>query len=231
MNAVAEVNYEKHQDLMIVHDLRRLLFKPSVNKVDFTLLDLAQKTMDGFKDSVGGAPTYGSKANSAALMMQDMRTEDHAMLWALVRSITPSDRHFALLHNLLTSEIRLKFQSDGFKTKQITSKEAAKAVARSALIQFLFKRGLCTKCSGKGFIFSKQDQKHIDCSKCEGRKENSYNQSERHRISGMQISRKNYLKIYDQYEKHALEVLGEWRVDLDSHLRGFFFKVAEEYDL
>ena len=224
-------NFDKYAEQKIIHDLQRLLYTPSTSRVDFTLLDLAQKTMDGLKDGVGGPSVCGSKVNSAALVMQGMATEKYAMLWALVRSITPMDRHFTLLHNLLTSEIRLKFQEDGFKTKQITSKEAAKAVARSALIQFLFKRGLCTKCSGKGFIFSKQDQKHIDCSKCEGGKENSYNQSERHRISGMQISRKNYLKIYDQYEKHALEILGAWRVDLDSHLRGFFFKVAEEYDL
>lgn len=231
MNAVATEKFEKHEDLMIIHSLRRMLFEPSKSSVDFTLLDLAQKTMDGFKDSVGGAPAYGSKANSAALMMQDMRAEQCAMLWALVRSITPNDRHFALLHNLLVSEIRLKFQADGFKTKQITLKEAAKGVARSALIQFLFKRGLCTKCNGKGFVYSKQEQKHIECSKCEGKKENTYNQSERHRISGMHIARKNYLKIYDQYEKYALDVLGEWRVDLDAHLRGFFFKVAEEYDL
>ena len=231
MNAVAEVNYEKHQDLMIVHDLRRLLFKPSTTNVDFTLLDLAQKTMDGFKDGVGGPSICSSKVNSAALMMQDMATEEYAMLWALVRSINPMDRHFALLHNLLTSEIRLKFQADGFKTKQITTKEAAKGVARSALIQFLFKRGLCTKCNGKGFIYSKVDRKHIDCSKCEGKKENAYNQSERHRISGMSIARNNYIKIYDKYEKQALDILFDWRIDLDAHLRGHFYKVAEEYDL
>ncbi|WP_111861372.1 hypothetical protein [Acinetobacter sp. CFCC 10889] len=216
---------------MIVHDLRRLMFKPSVSKVDFTLLDLAQKTMDGFKDGVGGASNYGSKTNSAALMMQDMSTENCAMLWALVRSITPNDRHFALLHNLLTSEIRLKFKEDGFQTKQIPSKEAAKGVARSALTQFLFKRGMCTKCNGKGFLFAKDARKHIECSKCEGKKENSYNQSERHRISGLSIDRKAYLRTYDKYEQYALVKLGDWRVDLDAHLRGFFFKVAEEYDL
>lgn len=230
MNMATE-DFAKHKDLMIVHDLRRLLFKPSAALVDFTLLDLAQKTMDGFKDGVGGAPTYGSKANSSALMMQDMNAENCAMLWALVRSITPNDRHFALLHNLLTSEIRLKFKEDGFQTKQIPGKEAAKGVARSALIQFLFKRGLCTKCNGKGFLFAKDARKHIECSKCEGKKENSYNQSERHRISGLLIDRKAYLRTYDKYEQYALVKLGDWRVDLDTHLRGFFFKVAEEYDL
>lgn len=228
---MATANFEKHRDIAIIHDLRRLLFIPSSSRVDFTLLDLAQKTMDGFKDGVGGPSNCGSKVNSAALMMQDMATEEYAMLWALVRSINPMDRHFALLHNLLTSEIRLKFQADGFKTKQITTKEAAKGVSRSALIQFLFKRGLCTKCNGKGFIFSKVDHKHIDCSKCEGKKENAYNQSERHRISGMSIDRKAYLKTYDKYEKLALIILGDWRIDLDAHLRGHFFKVAEEYDL
>lgn len=228
---VATASFEKHRDMTITHDLRRLLFKPSSSRVDFTLLDLAQKTMDGFKDGVGGPSNCGSKVNSAALMMQDMATEEYAMLWALVRSINPMDRHFALLHNLLTSEIRLKFQADGFKTKQITTKEAAKGVARSALIQFLFKRGLCTKCNGKGFIFSKVDRKHIDCSKCEGKKENAYNQSERHRISGMSIARNNYIKIYDKYEKQALDILLDWRIDLDAHLRGHFFKIAEEYDL
>ncbi len=166
----ATAKFEKHRNETIVHDLRRLLFTPSRSKVDFTLLDLAQKTMDGFKDGVGGPSTFGSKANSAALMMQDMRPEVYSMLWALVRSINPTDRHFALLHNLLTSEIRLKFKEDGFKTKQITTKEAAKGVARSALIQFLFKRGMCTKCNGKGFVFSKTDKKHVECSKCEGKK-------------------------------------------------------------
>lgn len=228
---VATASFEKHRDMTITHDLRRLLFKPSSSRVDLTLLDLAQKTMDGFKDGVGGPSTFGSKANSAALMMQDMATEEYAMLWALVRSINPMDRHFALLHNLLTSEIRIKFQADGFKTKKITTKEAAKGVARSALIQFLFKRGLCTKCNGKGFIYSKGDRKHIDCSKCEGKKENAYNQSERHRISGMSIARNNYIKIYDKYEKQALDILFDWRMDLDAHLRGHFYKVAKEYDL
>ncbi|EHU2377085.1 MULTISPECIES: hypothetical protein [Acinetobacter calcoaceticus/baumannii complex] len=222
---------EKHNELRVAHDLHRLLFSPSNPRVDFTLLDLAQKTMDGFKDSVGGAPTYGSKANSAALMMQDMAAEQYAMLWALVRSITPSDRHFVLLHNLLTSEIRLKFQEDGFKTKQITTKEAAKGVARSALIQFLFKRGLCTKCNGKGFVYSKLELKHIDCSKCEGKKENAYNQSERYRLSNLTIDRKAYIRTYEQYEKFAIDVLGKWRIDLDSHLRGFFRHASEEYDL
>ncbi|HAV5431307.1 TPA: hypothetical protein JI046_11900 [Acinetobacter baumannii] len=222
---------EKHNELRVAHDLHRLLFSPSNPRVDFTLLDLAQKTMDGFKDSVGGAPTYGSKANSAALMMQDMAAEQYAMLWALVRSITPSDRHFILLHNLLTSEIRLKFQEDGFRTKQITTKEAAKGVARSALIQFLFKRGLCTKCNGKGFVYSKIELKHIDCSKCEGKKENAYNQSERYRLSNLTIDRKAYIRTYEQYEKFAIDVLGKWRIDLDSHLRGFFRHASEEYDL
>lgn len=222
---------EKHNELRVAHDLHRLLFSPSNPRVDFTLLDLAQKTMDGFKDSVGGAPTYGSKANSAALMMQDMAAEQYAMLWALVRSITPSDRHFVLLHNLLTSEIRLKFQEDGFKTKQITTKEAAKGVARSALIQFLFKRGLCTKCNGKGFVYSKIELKHIDCSKCEGKKENAYNQSERYRLSNLTIDRKAYIRTYEQYEKFAIDVLGKWRINLDSHLRGFFRHASEEYDL
>ncbi|MCY0270496.1 MULTISPECIES: hypothetical protein [Acinetobacter] len=222
---------EKHNELRVAHDLHRLLFSPSNPRVDFTLLDLAQKTMDGFKDSVGGAPTYGSKANSAALMMQDMAAEQYALLWALVRSITPSDRHFVLLHNLLTSEIRLKFQKDGFKTKQITTKEAAKGVARSALIQFLFKRGLCTKCNGKGFVYSKLELKHIDCSKCEGKKENAYNQSERYRLSNLTIDRKAYIRTYEQYEKFAIDVLGKWRIDLDSHLRGFFRHASEEYDL
>lgn len=230
MNA-ASIVYEKHRDETIVHNLRRLLFTPSRSKVDFTLLDLAQKTMDGFKDGVGGPSVFKSKANSAALMMQDMSPEVYAILWALVRSISPTDRHFALLHNLLTSEIRLKFQADGFKTKQITTKEAAKGVARSALIQFLFKRGMCTKCNGKGFVFSKVEKNHIECSKCEGKKENAYNQSERHRISGIGIDRKAYLRTYDKYEKTALEILGDWRINLDAHLRGHFFKVAEEYDL
>ena len=228
---VATASFEKHRDMTITHDLRRLLFKPSSSRVDFTLLDLAQKTMDGFKDGVGGPSNCGSKVNSAALMMQDMATEEYAMLWALVRSINPMDRHFALLHNLLTSEIRLKFQSDGFETKQLTTKEAAKGVARSALIQFLFKRGLCTKCNGKGFIYSKVDRKHIDCSKCEGKKENAYNQSERHRISGLTIKRQSYIESYSKYEKVALDVLFDWRIDLDAHLRGHFFKIAEEYDL
>lgn len=222
---------EKHNESRVAYDLHRLLFSASNPRVDFTLLDLAQKTMDGFKDSVGGAPVYGSKANSAALMMQDMAAEQYAMLWALVRSIAPSDRHFILLHNLLTSEIRLKFQEDGFKTKQITTKEAAKGVARSALIQFLFKRGLCTKCNGKGFVYSKLELKHIDCSKCEGKKENSYNQSERYRLSNLTIDRKAYIRTYEQYEKFAIEVLGKWRIDLDSHLRGFFRHASEEYDL
>ncbi|BAP37754.1 hypothetical protein AS4_28140 [Acinetobacter guillouiae] len=227
----ATANFEKHRNETIVHDLRRLLFTPSRSKVDFTLLDLAQKTMDGFKDGVAGPSTFGSKANSAALMMQDMSPEVYSLLWALVRSINPTDRHFALLHNLLTSEIRLKFKEDGFKTKQITSKEAAEGVARSALIQFLFKRGMCTKCNGKGFIFSKNDKKHVECSKCEGKKENAYNQSERHRISGTNIARNNYIKIYDKYEKNALDILCDWRIDLDAHLRGYFYIVAEEYNL
>lgn len=82
---------------------------------------ILHKDNDDFKDGVCGPSICSSKVNSAALMMQDMRTEDYAMLWALVRSIMPNDRHFALLHNLLTSEVRLKFQSDGFKTKQITT--------------------------------------------------------------------------------------------------------------
>ncbi|KAF1025004.1 MAG: hypothetical protein GAK29_02173 [Acinetobacter bereziniae] len=224
-------NFEKHRDLAIIHDLRCLLFKPSSSRVDFTLLDLAQKTMDGFKDGAGSPSIFQSKANSAALMMQDMQPEVYATLWALVRSVNSTDRHFALLHNLLTSEIRLKFQEDGFKTKQITSKDAAKGVARSAIIQFLFKRGMCTKCNGKGFIYSKDENRHIECSKCEGKKENAYNQSERHRISGMSIDRKAYLKTYQKYEDIALNILGEWRINLDSHLRGYFFRVAEEYDL
>lgn len=224
-------NFEKHKEYVRILSFRRLLFTPSVSKVDFTLLDLAQKTMDGFKEDVGGAPIYGSKTNNAALMMQDMKAEEYAMLWALVRSITPEDRHFALLHNLLTSTVRLKFQEDGFKTKQITSKEAAKGVARSALIQFLFKRGLCTKCNGKGFIYSKEQKTHVDCSKCEGKKENAYNQSERHRISKINIDRKAYLKTYDKYEKYAVYVLGDWRINLDAHLRGFFRNIADEYDL
>lgn len=227
----ATANLEKHRDLKIIHDLQRLLYTPSTSRVDFTLLDLAQKTMDGFKDGVGGPSVCGSKVNSAALMMQDMCNEQYAMLWALVRSIAPMDRHFALLHNLLTSEIRLKFREDGFKTKQITTKEAAKGVARSALIQFLFKRGVCTKCNGKGFVYIKSELKHVECSKCEGKKENSYNQSERYRLSGMSIDRKAYLKTYDKYEKFALERLGDWRIDLDDHLRGYFHKVAEVYDL
>ena len=57
----ATAKFEKHRNETIVHDLRRLLFTPSRSKVDFTLLDLAQKTMDGFKDGVGGPSTFGSK--------------------------------------------------------------------------------------------------------------------------------------------------------------------------
>lgn len=220
-----------YPDLKRSHDLRRLLFEPTSQKVDFTLLDLAQRCMDGAKDEVAGAPVFGSKANSAALMMQGMPTEIYAMLWALVRSINPVDRHFALLHNLLTSEIRLKFLEDEFKTKQITSKDAAKGVARAAIIQFLFKRGICAKCNGKGFVYSQDDRKHIDCSKCEGKKENAYNQSERHRLSGLGIDRKAYLRIYAKYEQYALMVLNDWRFDLDIHLRDFFHRAAEEYDL
>ena len=225
------MRFEKHRDLVLMHNLRCSLFEPSSPKVDFTLLDLAQKTMDGFKDEVGGAPVYGSRANGAALMMQDMKAEQYAMLWALVRSITPGDRHFALLHNLLVTEVRLKFAKDEFKTKQITAKDAAKGVARSALIQFLFKRGVCQNCNGKGFIFSKHQRKHIECSKCEGKKENAYNQSERFRASGLGIDRKAYLRTYEKYEKFALEVLFDWRIGLDAHLRGFFRKTAKEYDL
>ncbi|MHA3079662.1 hypothetical protein [Acinetobacter sp. ANC 5502] len=187
--------------------------------------------MDGFKDDVGGASNFGSKANSAGLMMRDMKPEKCAMLWALVRSTNQTDRHFALLHNFLTSEIRLKFEKDSFKTKKINSKEAAKGVARSALIQFLFKRGLCVKCNGKGFVYSNDKKQHVECSKCEGKKENAYNQSERHCISGLNIDRKAYLRTYDQYEKYALIVLNDWRLDLDAHLRGYFFKISEEYDL
>ena len=47
----------------------------------------------------------------------------------------------------------------------------------------------------------------------------------------MNIDRKAYIRTYDKYEKYALEILGEWRINLDSHLRGYFFKVAEEFDL
>lgn len=224
-------SFEKHKEYVRILGFRRLLFTPSAAKVDFTLLDLAQKTMDGFKEDVGGAPIYGAKFNSAALMMQDMKTEEYAMLWALVRSIAPEDRHFALLHNLLTCAVRIKFQEDNFKTKQITTKEAAKGVARSALIQFLFKRGLCTKCNGKGFIYSKEQKTHVDCSRCEGKKENAYNQSERHRISGLTIKRQSYNQSYAQYEDFALNILGDWRVNLDAHLRGFFHNIADEYDL
>ncbi|RFC81493.1 hypothetical protein C9E89_021575, partial [Acinetobacter sichuanensis] len=59
----------------------------------------------------------------------------------------------------------------------------------------------------------------------------SYNQSERHRISGLAIARQSYMESYAKYEQYALVKLGDWRVDLDTHLRGYFFKVAEEYDL
>lgn len=51
-----------------------------------------------------------------------MAVEQCTMLWALVISINPTDRHFALLHNLLTSEIRLKFQEGGFRRSKIQPK-------------------------------------------------------------------------------------------------------------
>lgn len=62
-------------------------------------------------------------------------------------------------------------------------------------------------------------------------KENAYNQSERYRLSNLTIDRKAYIRTYEQYEKFAIDVLGKWRIDLDSHLRGFFRHASEEYDL
>lgn len=47
----------------------------------------------------------------------------------------------------------------------------------------------------------------------------------------MSIDRKAYLRTYDKYEKVALEILGDWRIDLDAHLRGYFHYVSEEYNL
>lgn len=206
--------------------LKRLARKRSDH---FQLIDLAQKTMDGFKDDVAGSVYHKGGSNHAATMMAGMPHHVTALLWALVRSTEPDDRYFYVMQSFLTSELRPVIATSGIKLTKLKDKDVAKGVARSALAQFLFNKGQCAKCHGLGVI--KNDRGYIECPRCDGYGEGKYTQSEQHKLSGLPVARQVYFRVHEQFERQAKDILNKWRADLDAWLRGYFYKVAEEHCL
>lgn len=206
--------------------LKRLARKRSDH---FQLIDLAQKTMDGFKEDVAGSVYRQGGSNSAANMMAGMPGHVCALLWALVRSAEVDDRHFYIMQSFLTSELRPVIAKSGIKLSKLRDKEVAKGVARSALAQFLFNKGQCSKCHGLGVI--RTDKGWMDCGRCDGYGEGKYTQSEQHKLSGLPVARQTYFEVHSKFEQHAKDILNTWRADLDARLRGYFHKAAEEHCL
>ncbi|WP_342371407.1 hypothetical protein [Acinetobacter sp. D009] len=194
----------------------------------FSLLDLAQKTMDGFKEAVVGTGIKKGGNNPAAMMMQGMPAHVTALLWALVRSTEVGDRHFALLQNFLVTEVRLVLQKKNIKFTKTKPKEVAKGVSRSAITQFLFKRRSCQKC--KGLRLEKAGETYKPCSACRFGLE-AYTQTEKHKLSNLEVTRQTYLQTYLPIESCATEILLDWYMELDMHLRKYFKYEVEEYDL
>lgn len=194
----------------------------------FSLLDLAQKTMDGFKEEVVGTSIKKGGNNPAALMMQGMPSHVTALMWALVRGTEIGDRHFALLQNFLVSEVRLVIQKKNIKFTKTKPKDVAKGVCRSAITQFLFKRRTCPKC--KGLRLEKAGDVYKPCSVCRFGLE-GYSQTEKHKLSKLEVARQVYLRSYLPLEVEATRILLDWYMELDTHLRNYFSYEVEEYDL
>ena len=185
---------------------------------------MAQQVMDGKKDGGGGAAgrALHTGGNRAAEMMAGMSNPVTAMLWALVRATSPQDRNFALLHNWLTSAVRLMIAGAGVEFKKQTVKQVASGVARAALVQFLFKKGTCKKCDGHGIVKNSMLQ-ILECVWCEGCGNASYTLAERLELSALPIARQSYAQTCERFELQALAVLENWRGELDDHLRIYFF--------
>lgn len=194
----------------------------------FSLLDLAQKTMDGFKEDVVGTGIKKGGNNPAAMMMQGMSPHVTALLWAMVRSTEVGDRHFALLQNFLVSEVRLVIQKKNIKFTKTKPKDVAKGVSRSSLTQFLYKRRTCSKC--RGLRLEKIGEIYKPCSVCRFGLE-GYTQTEKHKLSKLEVTRQTYLQTYLPIESSATEILLNWYMELDMHLRKYFKYEVEEYDL
>lgn len=195
----------------------------------FQLIDLAQKTIDGFKDEVVGSVYRKGGSNNAANMMASMPHHVSALLWAMVHSSDVDDRNFYIMQGFLTSALRPIIASSGIKLSKLKDKEVAKGVARSALAQFLFNKGQCSKCHGLGII--KNDKGWLECGRCDGHGEGKYTQSEQHKLSGLPVARQTYFEVHSKFEQQAKDILNMWRADLDAWLRGYFYKVAEEHCL
>lgn len=194
----------------------------------FSLLDLAQKTMDGFKEEVVGTGIKKGGNNPAAMMMQGMSPHVTALLWAMVRSTEVGDRHFALLQNFLVSEVRLVIQKKNIKFTKTKPKDVAKGVSRSTVTQFLFKRRTCPKC--KGLRLEKVGEVYKPCSVCRFGMD-GYTQTEKHKLSKLEVARQVYLRSYLPLELDATRILMDWYMELDMHLRKYFSYEVEEYNL
>jgi hypothetical protein len=186
------------------------------------LIDLAQQVMDGTRDGGIGAAMIASGGNRAAEMMAGMPPHVCALLWALIRCSEGSDRHFGLLHLMLTNAIRQAIVDTGPRFDDAKVKAVAKGVARAALHQYLFSKGKCKKCDGTGMVKDPlSSQAHI-CSACEGAGDARYTQAERWRLSALPIARQSYVDSCERFELQCGVLLEDWRVVLDGYLMRYF---------
>lgn len=182
----------------------------------YELIDLAQEVIDGKKDGSAGKVIITSGGNRTGEMMAGLQPASCALLWALVRSTSNTDRHFGLLHLMLTNHMRLEIANSGAKFTKQSVKEVAAGVARSAAHQYLFKKGHCKNCNGKGRVFSGM------CSACGGSSFARWNGSDGYRLSKLAISRQAYTSSCMRFEDIATDTLHTWRVWLDAHLFDYF---------
>jgi hypothetical protein len=191
-----------------------------VSTTDYEAIDLAQQVMDGKKEPAGARMPIKSGGNRSAEMMAGMRPEVCALLWALVRSTDAGDRHFALLHLMLTNEMRGFITASGVKFTKQSIKAVAKGVARSATHQHLYNKGPCKNCKGTGFVRVYGRENY--CSTCGGTAAGRWSASDAYRLAQLDITRQSYQETCARFETHATQLLGDWRAALDEHLHKYF---------
>lgn len=188
------------------------------------LIDLAQEVMDGAKEGGIKTTVMSTGGNRAAEMMSGMPPHVCALLWALIRSSEPTDRHFGLLHLMLTNEMRVTIGNVGTRFDDAKVKAVAKGVARAAVHQYLFNKGKCKRCDGAGITKDPLTGRGHMCSSCGGSGDARYTQAERWRLSGLTIARQSYVDSCERFELQASVVLEDWRVMLDLHLMQYFYR-------
>lgn len=186
------------------------------------LIDLAQEVMDGTKEGGIKTTVMSTGGNRAAEMMAGMPPHICALLWALIRSSEPTDRHFGLLHLMLTNSIRQIIIDAGTRFDDAKVKAVAKGVVRAAVHQYLFNKGKCKRCDGSGITKDPLTGRGHMCSSCGGCGDARYTQAERWRLSGLTIARQSYVDSCERFEVQASVVLEDWRVVLDQYLVKYF---------